>query len=44
MKAITAAITLVLLAVDRWDHAYNHDAYTRAVEAMVISLRHSLGI
>jgi hypothetical protein len=43
MKAITAATAMVLLVLDRWDHAYNHDAYTRALESLIASVRHSLG-
>ncbi|MGO9358407.1 MAG: hypothetical protein ACLP1D_12150 [Xanthobacteraceae bacterium] len=41
---ITAATALGLLVADWWDHAYNHDAYTRAIDAMIVTLRHSLGI
>jgi hypothetical protein len=44
MKAITAATSLTLLVLNWWDQAYNHGAYARGLENMIVSLRHGLGV
>lgn len=44
MKSITAAIAITLLVLDWWDRSYNHSAYAHALEAMVASIRHNIGV